>query len=207
MKKILCFGDSNTYGYIPGGGGGRYDSDTRWTGILSDKLFPFGYKVIEGGRNGRTTVFEDERSADRNGSNVLGAMLRENDPLYMVIIMLGTNDCKRKFSADADMITGGMEVLISMIRAFSPDIRILLVAPAEINPVVICQDPLEGFDEESVEKSRQLKEKYRELARKTDCELFCAGDIVKADLADGVHLSAESHRTLAEGLYEYITRD
>ena len=56
MKRIVCFGDSNTYGFIPGKGN-RYDEHTRWTGRLSELLAPKGYTVIEQGKNGRTTVF------------------------------------------------------------------------------------------------------------------------------------------------------
>ena len=201
MKKILCFGDSNTYGYIPPLGG-RYSPDERWTGILAEKLFPYGYKVIEGGLNGRTTVFDDERSADRNGSNAILPLLRENDPIDTVLIMLGTNDCKRKFAADADMITEGLGTLISMIRAFYPELRIVIISPAEITGSVLYDDG--DFDEDSIAKSRLLKDKYSELARRTGCDFFCAGDIVKADPSDGVHLSAESHRLLAEELYRMI---
>ena len=202
MKKILCFGDSNTYGYIPQGRG-RYSPDERWTGILAEKLFPYGYKVIEAGLNGRTTVFDDERSEDRNGSNAILPLLRENDPVDTVLIMLGTNDCKTKFSADADMITEGMDTLISMIRAFSPETRIIVISPAEITGTVLCEDG--DFDRQSIEKSRSLKEKYASLAARTGCGFFSAGDIVKADPSDGVHLSAESHRLLAEELYHVIT--
>lgn len=205
MKKILCFGDSNTYGFIPAVGG-RYDISERWTGILAEMLFPYGYKLIEGGLNGRTTVFDDEKSPERNGSSVIIRLLRENDPVDTVVIMLGTNDCKKKFSADAGMITGGMEVLISMIRLFSPDIRIIIVSPAEITGSVLYDGENGDFDEESIAKSCQLKNQYAALAEKTDCEFFCAGNIVKADPSDGVHLSAESHRLLAEELFRVLTK-
>ena len=46
MKEILCFGDSNTYGLIPGTTR-RYDRETRWTGILAEKLYDKGYRIIE----------------------------------------------------------------------------------------------------------------------------------------------------------------
>ena len=59
MKEILCFGDSNTYGLIPGTTS-RFDRDTRWTGILESELFSKGYKIVEEGLCGRTTIFEDE---------------------------------------------------------------------------------------------------------------------------------------------------
>ena len=56
--NILCFGDSNTYGYRPDGSG-RFDADTRWTGLLQKKLGT-NDRIIEEGLCGRTTVFSDE---------------------------------------------------------------------------------------------------------------------------------------------------
>ena len=64
MKHILCYGDSNTHGYIPGGG--RYDIKTRWTGILAD-LLGSDYRIIEEGLNGRTSSLEDPFDPYKNG--------------------------------------------------------------------------------------------------------------------------------------------
>lgn len=87
----MCFGDSNTYGYIPGGEG-RYPWEVRWTGILADRLYQEGIRVTEEGLCGRTTVFEDELRVIRKGSDLLPALLESHKPLDTVIIMLGTND-------------------------------------------------------------------------------------------------------------------
>lgn len=47
--KVVCFGDSNTYGYDPGGYiGGRYDHP--WPALLAEKL---GCTVLNWGDNGR----------------------------------------------------------------------------------------------------------------------------------------------------------
>ena len=67
MKEILCFGDSNTYGLIPGTTR-RYDRETRWTGILAEKLYDKGYRIIEEGLCGRTSVFDD---ATRDGKKII----------------------------------------------------------------------------------------------------------------------------------------
>ena len=53
-KTILCYGDSNTFGYVPAGGGKWYPEDVRWTGVLQDDLGD-AYRVIEEGCSGRTT--------------------------------------------------------------------------------------------------------------------------------------------------------
>jgi lysophospholipase L1-like esterase len=78
MKTILCFGDSNTWGFIPESitapFPARHSHDVRWTGILARELGP-NVRVIEEGQNGRTTVHDDPFAAARNGKLVLPAIL------------------------------------------------------------------------------------------------------------------------------------
>ena len=87
MKEILCFGDSNTYGLIPGTTS-RFDRSTRWTGILESALFPNGYKIVEEGLCGRTTIFEDELRDNRRGIDMLPALLESHSPIDYVILCL-----------------------------------------------------------------------------------------------------------------------
>ena len=199
MKRIVCFGDSNTYGFIPGKGN-RYDEHTRWTGRLSELLAPKGYTVIEQGKNGRTTVFDDKTAPDRNGSEALEQLFRRMPPAEYLVMMLGTNDCKTQFHADAAMITEGMALLVSMVRMYWSDTAIWLLSPAPLETACFSGQMGSKFDADSVSKSRELPANYRELARKTGCRFLCVGDIVKADPADGVHLGAASHAILAERL-------
>lgn len=62
MKNVMCFGDSNTYGYDPAGmrdgTAVRYAQDVRWCGVAQRDLGE-GWHVIEEGLNGRTTVRDD----------------------------------------------------------------------------------------------------------------------------------------------------
>lgn len=60
MRHILCYGDSNTWGYTPGTGE-RHAPDVRWTGVLR-RLLGEGWEVLEEGMNGRTTVFDNPMS-------------------------------------------------------------------------------------------------------------------------------------------------
>ena len=114
--RILCFGDSNTYGYIPDGSG-RYSEDIRWTGLLQKKLASEA-TVIEEGLCGRTTVFQDELRAGRRGSELLPVLLESHYPLNLVTVMLGTNDCKTVYGASAEVIGKGVEQLINQIKQF-----------------------------------------------------------------------------------------
>lgn len=101
MKQILCFGDSNTYGLIPGTWD-RYDWKTRWTGVTGDHFLSKGYRVIEEGLCGRTTVFEDPLRAGRNASALLPVILESHSPVEAVVLMLGTNDCKSYYDASVE---------------------------------------------------------------------------------------------------------
>lgn len=92
MRHILCYGDSNTWGYTPGTGE-RHAPDVRWTGVLR-RLLGEGWEVLEEGMNGRTTVFDNPMSQGRNGSAYLLTCLETHKPLDLVILMLGTNDLR-----------------------------------------------------------------------------------------------------------------
>lgn len=115
MKQILCFGDSNTYGLIPGTKA-RYDWNIRWSGILGERMRPYGYRVVEEGLCGRTTVFDDLYRDGRNASKMLQAILETHDPIDRIILMLGTNDCKSAYNATPEDIGAGIELLLEQIE-------------------------------------------------------------------------------------------
>ncbi len=116
MKTVLCFGDSNTWGYTPGTGQ-RLAVGIRWAGVLQNKLVG-GFSVIEEGLNGRTTIFSDPDSPFRSGEDYLLPCLESHSPVDLVIIMLGTNDLKDKFGLRPEDIAAGMEKLLNIHPSF-----------------------------------------------------------------------------------------
>ena len=114
MKEILCFGDSNTHGYMPGLGT-RYPIDQRWSGLLG-KLLGDGYHVVEEGMDGRTTAFEDDLQPWRSALGYIGPCVKTHAPLDLIIIMLGTNDSKTRYGVSAEEIGFGMQELIQRIE-------------------------------------------------------------------------------------------
>nr|WP_330390789.1 GDSL-type esterase/lipase family protein [Anaerostipes sp. 494a] len=119
MKQILCFGDSNTYGLIPGTSE-RYNWSVRWTGILDQSLSQKGYRIIEEGLCGRTTVFEDPLRDGRKGTAIFPTVLETHQPLELVVLMLGTNDCKTVYDASSNVIGKGMERLVDQVHQKQP---------------------------------------------------------------------------------------
>ena len=212
MKRILCYGDSNTWGYDPEdeyGPGicGRFPADVRWTGVMQNLLGP-SYCVLEEGLNGRTTVYDDAGAYGRNGLMHLEVAIRTCDPVDLIILMLGTNDAKDDFHASIHGITNGMARLIRTCHAVLPYTRsgqakILVAAPLK---VIADQNGAYqyGFSALSTEKGEGLRNAYRELAQLTGCAYFDVNDHVEAGLVDGVHLDAAGHRVLGKALAETV---
>lgn len=202
MKRVLCFGDSNTYGFIPGGSG-RYSEDVRWTGRLQKKLASEAI-VIEEGLCGRTAVFQDELRPARRGVEMLPVLLESHAPLDLVIVMLGTNDCKTVYGASAEVIGKGVDKLIGQIRSYLPQTKILLISPILLGDEVWKTEYDPEFSKESVQVSKRLKSVYENIAEKQECLFLAASDVAVASEKDQEHLDEEGHEALADGIYKTI---
>ena len=202
MKQILCFGDSNTYGYKPDKSG-RFPWGVRWTSILAEK-FGRDVNVIEEGLCGRTTIFDDVFRVGRKGSESFPAILESHTPLDLIIIMLGTNDCKTYNHASADRIGKGIEKLIQQIRKADPAIDILLVSPIELGEDVWKPGFDLEFDQHSVKVSKQLKQTYLKIAWKYGCDFLAASDVAKPSKADMEHMNEKGHKNLAKAIESFL---
>ena len=205
MKNILCFGDSNTWGYEPLVAR-RYPADVRWTGVLQNSLGD-GFRVIEEGLNGRTNVTNEEERPIRSGLEVLPVLLESHRPLDLVVIMLGTNDLKHDFDLSAGQIAdGARQVCRSVIDceylADDPP-QILLISPTHVELVTVEeQDLFIG----AIEKSRELAEHYQAVADDLGIHYLDASKIVvKTDL-DGVHWDAVQHRSFGKDLADMVQK-
>ena len=204
MKRILCFGDSNTWGFAPKDGY-RFDENTRWTGLVQ-KALP-QYKIIEEGLNGRTALWDDPIEGYKNGKEYLIPCLSSQSPLDLVILMLGTNDCKTVYGASAEVIGKGIEKLIRQIKSADPATKILLVSPIWLGEGVWEEGFDQEFNQNSVETSKKLKKVYEKIASDYGCDFLAASDYVKPSEADREHLSLESHRILSDVIYEKLKEE
>ena len=194
-KTILCYGDSNTWGYNPATQG-RYARNERWTGVLREELGE-GYYVIEEGLNGRTTVWDDPLEDYRNGKEYLLPCLRSHKPLDLVVIMLGTNDLKARFSAPACTVAEGAGVLVDLVTKSETGPRegapqVLLVAPP---PFATLSEFAEDF-KGGREKSMLLSRHFRVIAEERGCALLDAGEVIVSSELDGIHLDLAEQRKL-----------
>jgi len=202
MKTILCYGDSNTYGTRATGG--RFVRDERWTGILQ-RLLGEKYYVIEEGCPGRTTVWDDPIEEGKSGKNYLLPCLVSHSPIDLIVIMLGTNDLKNRFSLSPTDVQWGMENLIRKIKKSgcgqngqTPDI--LLVCPIQIGVLSDLSDILIGAEE----KCRHLPQLYKELAIREGIHYLNAGEYAEPDEADGLHIDKAGQTNLAKELSKRI---
>jgi len=205
MYEILCFGDSNTWGYNPATGE-RFPRDVRWTGVLQAELGP-GFHVIEEGLNGRTTVWEDPVEGDKMGRRHLPPCLESQAPLDLVVLMLGTNDTKQRYSAPPTDIARGVGVLLDIIvsstagsRAKAPPV--LLLAPVPLGRLTELAPMFQG----GPEKSRLLAPLYAALARERGCAFLDAGSVAQCSDVDGVHFEAAGHRALGEAVAREVKK-
>lgn len=204
MRNVLCFGDSNTWGYRADTHT-RYDWGIRWTSILQKKLTDKEIRIIEEGLCGRTTVFEDELRIGRSGSKVLPILLEAHAPIDTVILMLGTNDCKTIYNASAAVIGKGIECLLTQIKRYAPDSKILLLSPIRLGERVWEDGFDPEFSERSVEVSLELPAVYREIARKHNIEYLAASDYAAPSPIDMEHLDAAGHKALADAVYHKLS--
>lgn len=205
-KRILVFGDSNTWGY-DAKTGGRFGCNVRWTGVLKNILGK-SYTVIEEGLNGRTTVFDDPLNEGLNGLAYLHPCLKSHDPIDLLIIMLGTNDCKERFAATAKNIADGAGRLIRLARSLDVwrgRANILLISPAPIEKG--CESSaVAGEMGICSEKSYDLAREYERIALENECDFLDAAPYVKMNTIDYMHLDEESHGRLAEAVAALVER-
>ncbi len=201
MPVIIAFGDSNTWGSDPATGG-RFPREQRWPTVMQRELGS-EYEVIAEGLRGRTTVHDDPIEPYRSGADALPPCLMSHAPVDLVILALGCNDLKKRFSVSAFDIAEGAARLIFLARAYGegPDGRapgILLVAPPPIARLTGYAEKFEG----GAEKSRLLGERFREIARQEGIAFLDAGAVIRCSDLDGIHYEADQHALLGRAAAE-----
>ncbi len=206
MKTILCFGDSNTFGTIPGGG--RWEKYIRWPGKLQT-LLGENYEVIEEGCGGRTTVWNDDLELYKNGRTALPIMLASHKPLDYVIISLGTNDLKTRFSLLPSDIAMGAAQLVKLVQTFPygkhyPIPKVLLISPIELGED-IENSVFTGFNKDSFFKSLHLSDAFQKVAATLNCEYINAALYAHPSPVDCLHMDSKNHAALADAIFARLT--
>ena len=206
-KRILCFGDSNTWGYMVTGG--RFPEEVRWPMRLQS-LLGDDYTVIEEGFNGRTTVFDDPiEGGHKSGLVYLPPFVMSHSPLDLIIIMLGTNDLKKRFGMTAFTIGGGITALVKAARTYAMNVeglppKIMIVCPPPVGENIMETRHAPIFGEDSIEVSRELPYELGRVAKLMRCEFMDAGPYCEISKADAVHMTREDHMKLAQAVCDKV---
>ena len=210
MTTILCFGDSNTHGTVPLPAQdiiARHAPEVRWPGVMAAALGP-GFRVIEEGLPGRTTVHDDPIEGHHmNGLTALPMLVGSHSPLDVVVLMLGTNDLKNRFSVTAADIAASLERLVGTLR-------VLCAAPGRTQPEVllVAPPPIEEVDwlaatfVGGAAKSLGLGAAIRRSAERLGVAFLDAGAHIRVSPVDGLHYDAATHATLGKVVAEAVRR-
>ncbi|MBO5665828.1 MAG: lipolytic enzyme, G-D-S-L [Firmicutes bacterium] len=217
MKKhILCFGDSNTYGLCADPTDcadsqfARFNENERWTCLLQKELGD-DYLIIEEGLSGRTTVFDDPVEEGLCGLDYLIPCIKTHAPIHLLVIMLGTNDTKERFSANAYTIAKGMARLLKT-AADAPfwaegKPNILVICPPPIGEGLLTSAVAEEMGTGSIQKSRELAVHYKTLCESLNIPLLDAGASgITFNEVDFMHLTRDSHKAMAHLLSNIIPK-
>lgn len=175
--KVICFGDSNTFGYDPRSYfGGRYDADSRWVDILATQK---DWTISNMGQNGR----EIPSSAP--------SFPADTD---LMIVMLGINDLLQGRSPKQ-----AAERLERFLSGITLDRKkILLIAPP---PVALgAWVP----NQQLIDDSHTFAQLCHALAERMGI-CFADAEMWNISLAyDGVHFTEQGHKAFAAGLLEVL---
>lgn len=208
-KRILCYGDSNTWGAIPGTGA-RHPENKRWTGICQT-LLGDGYRILEEGLPGRTTVYDDPCEPFMNGLGGLGYTLLSQKPLDLVVLCLGANDVK---FANAYGSASGIDTLLHHLfhanaiypgscQIFRDTPRVLLIAPPPFLPeidIAMADSRFVGTAPITLEFGRL----YRKVAQTHGAVFLDGAEITSLSPIDCVHMDEDAHRKMGIAVAQAI---
>ena len=202
MKKILCYGDSNVYGFVPGTCG-RYDKNSRWSGILEQYLEQ-GYEIIEEGMNNRTGFFTNPEGLKQSGGEYLSIYLQNHKNIDICILALGTNDAQRFYNLTKESASNGLKNLINAIRNTNKKTQIIIIPPVKITSNILKSGFSLMFNQNSIEKIQNIFTVFEQSAKENNCLYFDFNEYVSPSEIDGLHYTKESHEIIAKELAEFI---
>ena len=194
--KIVCYGDSNTFGYNPIDGS-RYDENVRWTSVLQKNLGT-DYEVIDEGMCDRTGFADNPNGFIFSGPKHFPYFINNSGSIDYLVLWIGTNDLMFKYDITLPTIENGLKHLIIMAQTKAKNIII-------IPPVILSKSILKGsfndrFDNTSIAKSKEVGEIYKRTADTYHCKFFDINEFAKPSDFDGLHFDINTHKIIADKL-------
>ncbi len=200
--RIVCYGDSNTWGFDPVTGK-QLPKDVRWPGVMQ-QASPHAIQVIEEGLNGRTVLPYAPRGNPLNGAEYCKKCVTSHAPIDFLIVFLGINDLFQYDSPSIDTITSGLERMIDGLddTLFTDRLsyKILLLPPLPVNRKMEYAEIYIQF----VELSETFSEKYASLAEQAGALYVDISHIIESSPIDGIHIDADEHIVLGEYVCDFL---
>ncbi len=218
-RRVLVFGDSNSWGWKPVAEGrptSRYDDAERWPGILESRLGATTTVVVDA-LSGRTvdTAYEGTvgtlNGAAFDGAAALPAAIARELPLDLVIVMLGTNDARSDLARDPADVAAGMCRIAEIVRSSAGGVFTTYPAPdllVVVPPIIgdTSRTPISGVTVDATARSDAIGNAIASAAARCDYEAFDAREIIEIRTIDGVHLSSRDHERLGLMLAPLVTQ-
>ncbi len=213
--RILCFGDSNTWGYKPDNTG-RYNREERWTTVMGDILGD-EFAVIEEGLCGRTTDsprFMGTTSSGASGYSVLSKMIKKHYPFDVITIMLGINDLRPDINHTVEEIADNVGYLAKKVLTYQYEDngkvpQVIIMSPPHIKAHLLKSPSayMFGLKEDSAPKSREFAAHYEKIAQELRVHFFDVAKHAENSEVDGIHLDDVGHNKLARTLAYFILNE
>ncbi|WP_458457660.1 GDSL-type esterase/lipase family protein [Pseudobutyrivibrio sp.] len=188
MKKLILFGDSNTYGYDPRGFlGGRYPEEVRWTTHVKEALKD-SYEIVEEGMNGRMLP--------ELGYGLFTTVIQGLSKEDVFVMMLGTNDILLTNHPNVDATLQRLDSILSYVSK-NCMATFILIAPPYISAL---DQEMQLYHDCTVE----MNEGYMKLAKAHNIKAIDAGSWNIEMGYDGVHFSIEGHKKFSEFLLKSL---
>lgn len=208
MKQILVFGDSLSWGIVPGTRA-RLPFHQRWPGVLEAALIDMGLsaRVFEDCLNGRRTTTDDPVRKGRNGLLSVSRAIEANSPLDLIVVLLGTNDFQVTPAFNAAEAANGVAQLVQEMRStpIEPGMiipPILVIAPPPVHePKGTMSEKFQGAQERCL----ALSEAYQAMCSKSNCEFFDAATVIATSTVDGVHIDSAHHAALGRAVANLVS--
>ena len=203
MKKILCYGDSNTFGLIAEILE-RYEVNERWSGVLSE-LLKDDYTVIEEGLSDRNGFLKNQKGYEYNSQEHLPVYLNKTPNINIIILAVGTNDLQFTYDFNAEILEAGLLNLINIVKKYNKETKIIIVPPVKLDKYVALGYFNYQFNEISIERSNVTFDLYKKIADENNCYYFDFNQIARPSEKDGLHYTIPTHKLIAQKLAEFIT--
>lgn len=220
MKRILAYGDSNTWGFLPVdtavGMLERLAVQDRWTGVANAILGP-DYEMLEDALPGRTLAVDRPDMASGsmlpantfNGLSEMTAALLRNVPLDGVVIALGTNDLLIDPEIAVEAYLERLSALVELVGSFKLPLPLKGMAHPPwvlvIAPPTISLHPGNPNAERAEAKRRLIWKALVSHAAAERYALIDSASVIEVLEGDGVHLDKAAHQKLAVSVAQAIT--